>query len=257
MRKKKKTNKLSSKNLSSIDKFVYSIAFISHLILWFGFFLLSFFMQRYIIFYNGNALAYSSSYWQFLVIIPLVLLGIIPLYFIKEKYENGIPLFMKSKKNRTLRNNRKSIHLSSNKIFSICLIIGIIVINITIFIGCFIPRTTIERDGSIATYNIINKLSYKYPLSSVSKIELSAYESYDLKSPGQDFRFQIRVKLENQKEVYFFLRDFQDIDSLLSYLSMFDKNMISFDGDLLAYENYCNQNGIEAKNLIEYLQHFQ
>ena len=40
-------------------------------------------------------------------------------------------------------------------------------------------------------------------------------------------------------------------------LAMFDKNMISFDGDLLAYENYCNQNGIEAKNLIEYLQHFQ
>jgi hypothetical protein len=214
-------------------------------------------MQRYIIFYNGNVLAYSSSYWQLLVIIPLVLLGIIPLYFINEKYENGIPLFMKSEKNRKLRNNRKSINLSSKKFFSVCLIIGIIVINVTVFIGCSIPRTTIESDGCIVSYNIINKIIYKYNLTSVKKIELSAYESYDLKSPGQDFRFQIRVKLENQMEVYFFLRDFQDIDSLLSYLSMFDKNMISFDGDLLAYENYCNQNGIEAKNLIEYLQHFQ
>ena len=65
------------------------------------------------------------------------------------------------------------------------------------------------------------------------------------------------MKLENQMEVYFFLRDFRDIDSLLFYLSMFDKNIISFDGDLLAYESYCNQNRIEAKKLIEYLKYFQ
>ena len=107
------------------------------------------------------------------------------------------------------------------------------------------------------TYNIINKISDEYSLNSVKEVQLAAYESHDLKSPGQDFRFQIRLKLVNQMDFYFFLRDFRNVESLISYLRMFNKNMIVFEGDLYEYENYCKQNGIAAEMLIEYLECFQ
>lgn len=115
MSKKQKPKKVSAKNLSAIDKAIYNMAYVLYLILWCGFFLLSFSVQRYIIFNNENVLAYSISYWQLFSIIPLVLLCVIPLYFIKEKYEDGVPLFKKSEKNIKSKNKRKIINLSPEK----------------------------------------------------------------------------------------------------------------------------------------------
>ena len=93
MYRKKTKHRKNKIKLSYCDKFIYTIGYIIVILLWSLLVIASFILPKIICFNNINVVAYSITLWRFLIILPLAFMGIVPIYYLGQKYDDAIPLF--------------------------------------------------------------------------------------------------------------------------------------------------------------------
>lgn len=239
--KKKKQRELSPPPLSKLDIFIYNTIIIVIAL----FTCLALFGSDYIaefIAYADETVMLSYSRWTLVFLFPVFFIAIFPiLYFFVMGLEEKKPIFGNKNVNylSTTRYSKAEFLFkkkSNSKDKKIKIIVALILVVVAIICTVFglVGRNSIDNNGKIKVYSVVNTVNKEYSTDDVSSVTIEIGEEYTGRGNYRPMCW-VRVETRNEKKFDFSLSDThwtkiniaEKIDNISTLKTVFDSNNIN------------------------------
>ena len=184
-RKKKKQREYSPPPLSKLDIFVYNIIIAASALLTLAALFGTFYVIE-VIGYADEDIMLSCSRWTVLLLAPALSIAFLPLLnFFATGFNEKKPIFGNKKVNyfsttryakaEFLFKKKSSVEEKKNKII-LASVLAVIVVICMVF--GLLGRNSIDNNGEIKVYSVINTVKKEYSIDDISKVTIEIGEEY-------------------------------------------------------------------------------